>query len=74
MGLKVILSYDAHGNSHPPLSEGNHWDYHFSLLPFLMTLSLLTVANKHSWWDPIQSSKALYTFLKVYQIGEPTHS
>ena len=48
MSPKVVLGYGAHRNSHPTLYEGNHWDYHFSLLPFLMPFSLLTMTNEHS--------------------------
>ena len=74
MSPKVVPGNDAHESPHPTLYKGNHWDYHVSLLPFFMPFSLLTIPNKHSWQDPIQSSKALYTLLEVYQIGKPTHS
>ena len=73
MSSKVIPSDDTHGNSHPILYEGNHWDYHFSLLPFFMPLSFLTVSNAYSWRGPILNPRALYSFLEVYQTLESTH-
>ena len=45
MRPKVIPGYDAHENSHPALYEGNHRDYHFSILPFLMPFSLQYLMN-----------------------------
>ena len=48
MGPKVIPGYSIHGNSHPSLYEGNHWDHNFSLLPFFVPLSLLIVPNERS--------------------------
>ena len=74
MSAKVVPSYVAYGNSHPTLYEGNHWDHYFSLLPFFVPLSLLTVSNERSWKNPIQSSKTLYSLLRVYQMSESTHS
>ena len=59
MSSKVVPGDGAHGNPHPTLYAGNHWDYHFSLLPFFMPLSLLIVSNGYSCRDPILSFKAL---------------
>ena len=48
MSPKVVPSDSAHGDSHPTLYKGNHWDYHFSLLPFLVPFPFLTIPNKDS--------------------------
>ena len=73
MGPKIIPGYGAHGDSHPALYEGNHRDHHLSLLPVFVPLPLFTVPNSYLWWNPIQSSKALYPLLRVYQAFESTH-
>ena len=67
MSPKVVPGNGAYGNPHPTLYKGNYWDYHFSLLPFFKPFSLLTIPNKHSWQDPIQSSKALSRSLPNWQ-------
>ena len=74
MSPKVVLSDGAHGDSHPTFYKGNHWDYHFSLLPFLVPFSFLIIPNEDSWWDSILSFKAFYILCRVYQVGKSTHS
>ena len=74
MSPKVAPSDGTYCDSHPSLYKGNHRDYHFSFLPFLVPFSFLTIPNEHSWRNPILSSKALYTLLGVYQIRESTHT
>ena len=66
MSLKIIPSDSAYRDSHPSLHEGNHRDYHFSLLPFLLPFPFLTILNGYTWQNPILSSKALYTLPGVY--------
>ena len=63
MGPKIIPGYDAHRDSHPALYEGNHRDYHLSLLPIFVPLSLFTVPKSYSWGDPILSPKVLHPLL-----------
>ena len=72
MSLQVIFSDSTHRDFHPSY-EGNHQDHNLSLLPIFMPLSLPTVPNTYSLRDPIQSSKALYPLLRVYQAFESTH-
>ena len=67
MSSKVIPSDGTHRDSHRTLYKGDHWDHHFSLLPFFVPLSFLTVPNAYSWRDPVLSLKALYSLLIVYQ-------
>ena len=74
MGPKIIPGYSAHGDPHPTLYEGNHWDYYLSLLPVFMPLSLFTVPDAYAWRDPILSPKVLYPLLRVYQTLKSTHS
>ena len=73
MSSKVVPIDGTHGNSHPNLYEGNHWDYYFSLLPIFMPLPLFTVPNAYFLRDPILSFKAHYSLLKVYKTLESTH-
>ena len=73
MGPKIILGYGTYGDSHPALYEGNHRDYHLSLLLVFMPLPLFTIPNAYSWRDPILSPKVLYSLLRVYQTLKSTH-
>ena len=66
MSPKVIPSDNAHRDSYPTLYKGNHWDYHFTLLPFLVPFPLLKIPNGDSWRDSILSFKALYILHGVY--------
>ena len=61
MGYQVISSDSAHGDSHSSLYEGDHQDYHFSLLPPGVPVPLFTVPNGNPLWDSILNFKALYT-------------
>ena len=74
MNPKVIPSDYAHGDSHPSLYKGNHWDYYFSFLPISVPVLFLTIPNGDSWRDPILSFKAFYTLSRVYQVSKSTHS
>ena len=73
MGPKIVPSDYSHGNSHPTLYKGNHWDDHFSRLPFLVPFPFLTIPNRDSRWDFELSFKVLNTFRRVYQVGKSTY-
>ena len=73
MGHQVIPSDSTHGDSHPPLYEGNYKDYHFSLLPLCIPVPLFIVPNGNPLWDSILSFKALYTLWGVYQVSKSAH-
>ena len=47
MGPKIIPSHGTHGNPHPTLYKEDHWDHHFSLLPFCATLPLYNTKYLH---------------------------
>ena len=66
MSPKVVLGDSAHGDSHPSLYKGNHRDYHFSLLPFLVSFPFGTIYDKHSRWNAILSSKVLDILCRYY--------
>ena len=74
MRPKVVPSNSTHRDSHPSFYKGNHRDYYLSLLLVFVLLPLFTVPNSYPWRDPVQSSKALYSLLRVYQTFESTHS
>ena len=73
MSPKVISSDSTYRDFHPSFYEDSYRDHYLSLLPVLMPVSLPKVPNTYSWRDPIQSSKALYPFLRFYQTFKSTH-
>ena len=73
MGYQVIPKNSTHRDSHPSFYEGNHRDYHFSLLSLGIPIPLFTVPNGNPLWDSISSFKAFYTLWGVYQVSKSTH-